>query len=58
MTNEAKTGYDSAIEQLIVFELAFGGIGAIRLISMIWKAIELSDALNPALKLDNGFDDG
>lgn len=30
MTNEAKTGYDSAIKQLIAFELAFGGFGAIR----------------------------
>lgn len=30
MTNEAKTGYDSAIEQLIAFELVFGGFGAIR----------------------------
>ena len=37
MTNEAKTGYNSAIEQLIVFELDFGGIRAIRWISMIWK---------------------
>ena len=37
MTNESKTGYDSAIEQLIVFELAFGGIGAIRWIITIWK---------------------
>ena len=33
MTNEAKTGYDSAIEQLIAFEL---------------EAIQLSDTLNPA----------
>ena len=37
MTNEAKTGYDSAIEQLIAQELAFGRIGAIRWLSMIWK---------------------
>lgn len=39
MTNEAKTGYDSAIEQSIVFELTFGGIGAIRWLSMIWKLL-------------------
>ena len=39
MTNEAKTGYDSAIEQSIVFELDFGGIGAIRWLSMIWKLL-------------------
>ena len=39
MTNEAKTGYESAIEQLIVFELAFGGIGAIRWIITIWKIL-------------------
>lgn len=37
MTNKAKTGYDSAIEQSIAQELAFGGIGAIRWLSMIWK---------------------
>lgn len=39
MTNEVKTGYDSAIEQSIVFELAFGGIGAIRWIGTIWKLL-------------------
>lgn len=48
MTNEAKTGYDSAIEQSIAFELAFGGFGAIRWLRHDLEAIQLLDTLNPA----------